>query len=113
MSIQSDCESLYISCVEEYVKQNKKDIDEVYKLFQQYHVYEQIMIQHEYLHQVSFDEVMEYIDRIICEKQKAITVYHGTCFDFNQIDLNKSHDRRDFGRGFYTTVLVEQSKTWG
>ena len=26
--------------------------------------------------------------------------------------MNKSHNRRDFGKGFYTTVLMSQSKEW-
>ena len=37
---------------------------------------------------------------------------YGTCFEFEKIDLNKSHNRRDFGKGFYTTVLRLQSKEW-
>ena len=32
---------------------------------------------------------------------------------FENIDLNKSHNRRDFGKGFYTTILQSQSKEWG
>ena len=50
------------------------------------------MIQHEYLHQVDFEEVMEYVEQIISEK---------------------SRQRRDFGMGFYTTVLENQAKEWG
>ena len=28
------------------------------------------------------------------------------------MDLSKSHNRRDFGRGFYCTVLEKQAKEW-
>ena len=29
-----------------------------------------------------------------------------------KIDFSKSHNRRDFGKGFYTTILRAQSKEW-
>ena len=32
---------------------------------------------------------------------KKIIVYHGTAFDFENIDLSKSKNKRDFGKGFY------------
>jgi hypothetical protein len=31
---------------------------------------------------------------------------------FDAIDLAKSRDRRDFGRGFYTTTIKEQAQAW-
>ena len=40
-------------------------------------------------------------------------LYHGTAADFEQISLRKSHNRRDFGIGFYTTILEKQAKEWG
>ena len=36
------------------------------------------MIQHEYLHQVDFEETVEYVDKIIREESKELIVYHGT-----------------------------------
>ena len=39
-------------------------------------------------------------------------VFHGTTKKFEQIDLKKSHNRRDFGMGFYTTILENQAKEW-
>lgn len=30
----------------------------------------------------------------------------------HQVDLSKSHSRRDFGKGFYTTILKTQSEEW-
>ena len=44
--------------------------------------------------------------------QGELVVYHGTCSEFEKINLNKSHNRRDFGKGFYTTILQSQSKEW-
>jgi len=40
-------------------------------------------------------------------------LYHGSNQDFNKIDLSKSKDRRDFGKGFYTTTIKEQALQWG
>jgi len=112
MSIQSDIEMLSVRAMEEYAKRNHISGREVIKLFHQYQVFEKIMIQHEYLHQVSFDEVMEYVERVILEKSHKLAVFHGTTKLFDKIDLKKSRNRRDFGMGFYTTILEEQSKEW-
>jgi hypothetical protein len=43
---------------------------------------------------------------------KTITLYHGSNQIFNTVDLSKSRDRRDFGRGFYLTTLQEQAEAW-
>ena len=40
-------------------------------------------------------------------------LYHGSNREFNTIDLSKSKDKRDFGRGFYTTTIKEQAQQWG
>lgn len=32
-------------------------------------------------------------------------LYHGTNIDFKAIDLTKSNQYKDFGRGFYLTVV--------
>lgn len=42
----------------------------------------------------------------------SMLVYHGTIFDFTQIDLSKSRNKRDFGIGFYTTTILEQATSW-
>jgi len=39
-------------------------------------------------------------------------LYHGSNRDFNNVDLSKSKDRRDFGKGFYTTTIREQALQW-
>lgn len=41
-----------------------------------------------------------------------MNLYHGTYIYFNQIDLNNSLDKRDFGMGFYTTTNLEQANKW-
>lgn len=43
---------------------------------------------------------------------KKIIVYHGTAFDFENIDLSKSKNKRDFGKGFYTTTIQAQAEAW-
>lgn len=41
-----------------------------------------------------------------------ITLFHGTNILFEDIKLDKSKDKRDFGQGFYTTTLEMQAKKW-
>jgi len=41
-----------------------------------------------------------------------LILYHGSNRNFDKVDLAKSKDKRDFGRGFYTTTLLEQAKDW-
>lgn len=61
---------------------------------------------------IDFNRVREYIDKIIGVDSKELIVYHGSCFDFDKVDLSKSYNRRDFGKGFYTTILQSQAKEW-
>jgi len=42
-----------------------------------------------------------------------MNLYHGSNHDFYNVDLSKSKDRRDFGRGFYTNTIKEQAQQWG
>jgi hypothetical protein len=54
---------------------------------------------------------------IVCgryfKKEKRMILYHGSNQSFNNVDLSKSKDRRDFGKGFYTTTIREQALQWG
>lgn len=112
MSIQSDTEILSIQAMEAYAKKNHISGQEAIDIFHQYQIFEKIMIQHEYLHQVSFEEVLEYVEQIIIENSHKLAVFHGTTKKFEKIDLRKSQNRRDFGMGFYTTILENQAKDW-
>ena len=112
MSIQADTEILSIQAMEAYANKNHISGKEASDIFHQYHVIEKIMIQHEYLHQISFEEVMEYIEQVIREDTCRLAVFHGTTKKFEMFDLKKSHNRRDFGMGFYTTILENQAKEW-
>lgn len=112
MSIQSDVEMLSVQTVEIYAKKNNISTSETYELFYNHQVFEKIMLQHEYLHQVSIDEVMEYVNKVIEDDSHRLIVFHGTTKLFDKIDLTKSHNRRDFGKGFYTTILEKQAKEW-
>jgi hypothetical protein len=42
----------------------------------------------------------------------TLTLYHGSNAAFDSVDLEKSKDRRDFGRGFYLTSLKQQAIDW-
>ncbi len=39
-------------------------------------------------------------------------LFHGTNKKFYEIDLMKSKDKRDFGKGFYTTTIFNQAEKW-
>ncbi len=39
-------------------------------------------------------------------------LYHGTNVMFDRVDLKHSKDKRDFGKGFYTTTLEEYAASW-
>jgi hypothetical protein len=39
-------------------------------------------------------------------------LFHGSNQSFDIIDLSKSKDRRDFGRGFYMTTIKNQAEIW-
>jgi hypothetical protein len=44
--------------------------------------------------------------------ETRLILYHGSNYNFDEIDLSKSKDKRDFGKGFYTTTLQEQAEDW-
>lgn len=46
------------------------------------------------------------------ELNSTITLYHGTGFPHTSIDLDKSDDFKDFGRGYYLTSYLEQAERW-
>lgn len=106
MSVQTDCEILSVQAIEAYARKYHISGNDVVELFHKNQVFEKMMIQHEYLHQVSFEEVLEYVEKIIMENSAELVVYHGSCYEFENIDLSKSHNRRDFGKGFYTTIFT-------
>jgi len=39
-------------------------------------------------------------------------LYHGSNCDFTTVDLSKSKNKRDFGKGFYLTTLPNQARDW-
>ena len=112
MSAQTDCEMLSIEVMEAYAGKYNLSGSKVAELFHKNQVLEKMLIQHEYLHQVSFEEVLEFVENAIADESRELVVYHGTCSKFEKVDLSKSHNRRDFGKGFYTTILQSQSKEW-
>ena len=44
--------------------------------------------------------------------ETKLILYHGSNKNFDAVDLSMSKDKRDFGRGFYTTTLREQAEDW-
>jgi hypothetical protein len=41
-----------------------------------------------------------------------MTVFHGSNIGFDKVSLIFAKDRRDFGKGFYTTTISEQAADW-
>ena len=113
MSAQTDCEMLAIRALENYATQHHIAGEMAADIFHKNQVFEKMLIQHEYLHQISINEVDEFVEKIISDASTELVGYHGSCYEFDEIDLRKSHNRRDFGKGFYTTILQSQSEEWG
>jgi hypothetical protein len=44
--------------------------------------------------------------------ETKLILYHGSNCNFDSVDISKSKDKRDFGKGFYTTTLREQAEDW-
>ena len=44
--------------------------------------------------------------------ERKLILFHGSNCNFDKVDLSKSKDKRDFGKGFYTTTLHEQAEDW-
>ena len=78
MSVQTDCEILSVQAMEAYAQKYHVSGNNVVELFHENQVFEKMMIQHEYLHQISFEEVLEYVEKIIMEGSKELVVYHGS-----------------------------------
>ena len=57
MSVQTDCEMLSVQAMEAYDRKCHVSGNDVVELFHRNQVFEKMMIQHEYLHQISFEEV--------------------------------------------------------
>ena len=77
MSAQTDCEMLSIEVMEAYAGKYNLSGNKVVELFQKNQVFEKMLIQHEYLHQVSFEEVMEFVENVIVDAWKGI-LYNDT-----------------------------------
>lgn len=112
MSAQSDIEYLYILARENYSQKHKITSAETKAIFHKNNILENMILQHEYLHQISLQEVFEFVDKTIKNENKRLFIYHGSTYNFKKIDLTKSHDKRDFGKGFYTTILEQQAQQW-
>ena len=112
MSKQTDIEMLFLMAAEDFANKQNLSREAIIEKFNRKQVFEKMLIQHEYLHQVSSEEVIEFIEDIIEEKNSNLIVFHGSCSQFKEVDLTKSRNRRDFGVGFYTTLLYEQSEIW-
>ncbi|MBS6520597.1 MAG: DUF3990 domain-containing protein [Clostridiales bacterium] len=74
MSVQTDCEILSVQAMEAYAQKYHVSGNNVVELFHENQVFEKMMIQHEYLHQISFEEVLEYVEEYLFEENCALNV---------------------------------------
>ena len=78
MSIQSDVEMLSIQALEYYARAHKLSEADTVHLFHKYQVFEKIILQHEYLHQLDFSETLNYTEEIIDEGTSSWILYQGS-----------------------------------
>lgn len=113
MSKQENVELEYATMAELYASKHNISCEEALNIFSKYLVYENIVSQSDFWGHYNYDENLEYIENtLLNDDKKQMLVYHGSIYDFNLIDLDKSNGYRDFGNGFYTTVLYSQSQDW-
>ncbi len=112
MSKQKDSELLYLLAVENYKYRHNLNDEEINQLFNQNQIYENILIQYESLHQLDIVDTVDFIEEIIASNVNTLKVYHGTNCKFEKIDLTKSKNYRDFGTGYYCTILETQAISW-
>lgn len=112
MNIQSDVEILSIQALEDYAKAHHLSEKTAVDLFHKHQVFEKLLLQHEYLHQLDYSETLHFVEEVISQESFTLILYHGSNIAFDEIDLSKSHNRRDFGKGFYYTVLENQASEW-
>lgn len=112
MSIQSDMEILSMQALEYYSQKHQISEFDTFNLFCKHQVFEKILLQYEMLHQLDIHDTYQYAEEIIKEAAPALVLFHGSNIAFDKIDLSKSHNRRDFGKGFYCTILEQQAEEW-
>ena len=95
MSVQTDCEMLSIEVMETYAEKYDLTGDEVAELFHKNQVFEKMLIQHEYLHQISFEEVMEYVEKVIAEDSRKLMVYHRFAFSIERMGISTFFKRKE------------------
>lgn len=64
MSIQSDMEIFSVQALERYARQHNLPTAVAANLFYKHQVFEKILIQHEYLHQLDLEDTMNYVEEI-------------------------------------------------
>ena len=56
--------------------------------------------------------MLNYVEEVTESAASELLIFHGSNIEFDHIDLEKSHNRRDFRRGFYCTILETQAREW-
>lgn len=113
MNKQENVYNYYLQMAEFYAEKHKISREEAFNLFTKYLVYENILSQSEFWGHYNLEENLSYIENtLLTDEKRQCLVFHGSTYDFDQIDISKSQGYRDFGNGFYTTVIYNQAKAW-
>lgn len=78
MSVQSDVEMLSVQAVESYAKKHQISEEKTMNLFYRHHIFEKILLQHEYLHQLDLSETLDYVEEVIESAAPELLIFHGS-----------------------------------
>lgn len=109
---QEEFEEKMLELIFWYQKKYNLSFKEISELFKTKHIHERIMPFYYDLSKLDINEIGSMIEKMINDEEIILTLYHGTIYHFDKIDLSKSKKFRDFGEGFYCTVLKEQAIKW-
>lgn len=101
-----------VACVSEFAHKHDLKMKEAFQFLFEYKAIEFLKENYDIEHTLSLEDALEDM-LLICEKNggnASMTLYHGTNLEIQSIDLALCHPYKDFGKGFYTTEILEQAQ---
>lgn len=80
MSLQNDIETLYVAGLEKYAAEQHIRLEQANRIFVDHFVHENMLSQHEYLHQIPIEEVYEYILELLNRKMTDLSLNNQISF---------------------------------
>lgn len=109
---QEDLYELYFEILMYYANNFSLSFEKTIILFEEKFILEELNRNYELLEEFEIDEILDIIQENLNSEDTIIKLYHGSSDLFDEIDLNKSKNHSDFGRGFYCTVIKSQAVEW-